>query len=347
MSFQRFIDQNVESLGVVGQKPGPFLKGDAGGTVTAGVGFMAGRLVAEQMDVDVMFDGIIQQIDDVAVESDGPGRAGIHGILCPGERLFFRLHHFTDPALVMTGLDPGRVDFSDDPDPAGDLHGFALSSAHAAQTGRDEELSGQIAFIGDPQHQASGVEQRIVSSVDDALWADVHPASGRHLTVIGHAQCLGPVVVVQIVVHADHQTIGDDDSRCFGPAVEQSHGMSGVQHQCLVLIQGLQILFDQLILHPVLADCTGLSVGDEFIGIQCDLKIQIVVDHDLEGLALDAVGLVFIDGFAVKGFLREIPVAVDLPLFLQLLVEFLCHDFMVLFGDVAQRVFDRQKLILF
>ena len=59
-----------------------------------------------------------------------------------------------------------------------------------------------------------------------------------------------------------------------------------------------EVFLDQAVLHPVLAHLAGLAVGDQLIGIEGDVEVQVVVYHHLEGLALDAGALVLVDGLA-------------------------------------------------
>ena len=66
-----------------------------------------------------------------------------------------------DPALGVTGLDTGIVDLGDDGGSAGDLSSLALSAAHAAKTGGDEQTAGEVLIVGDAELQTAGVEQRV------------------------------------------------------------------------------------------------------------------------------------------------------------------------------------------
>ena len=121
--------------------------------------------------------------------------------------------------------------------------------------------------------------------------------------------------------------------------------MAGHNHQGLLVGQYLQILLDQTVLHPVLANLAGLAVGDQLIRVQGDLEVQVVVDHDLERLALNAVALVLVDGLAVQLALGTEPVAIDTAVLLQLLGELLRHLLVMVGMDVTQRVLDRQGLV--
>ena len=183
--------------------------------------------------------------------------------------------------------------------------------------------------------------------MDDALGPDVHPAAGGHLAVVGNAEGSGAVEVLLIIKGTDHQAVGDDDPGRQLVGMEQAQGMAGHDHQGLLIGQLLQILLDEPVLHPVLADLAGLAVGHQLIGIEGHIKVQVVVDHDLDGLAFHALALVLVDGLAGKLALRTEAVAVNSALLLQLLGKFLCHLRMVIGVNVAQRVFDRQSLIRF
>ena len=107
--------------------------------------------------------------------------------------------------------------------------------------------------------------------------------------------------------------------------VEEAQRMAGHDHQGLLVGQLLQILLDEAVLHPVLADLAGLAVGGELVGVQRHVKVQVVVDHDLDGPALNAFALIFINGLAVELARRTIAVAVNAAVLLQLLGELLGH----------------------
>ncbi|MPM76282.1 hypothetical protein SDC9_123280 [bioreactor metagenome] len=247
----------------------------------------------------------------------------------------------------MTGCDPGSINFCNNTYSTGDLDGFSLSTTHSSQTGGDEQLASKVAFIGNAKHQTSGVKQRVVGSMDYSLRSDIHPASGSHLSIVRYAKRLCPVVVFQIIVHSDHETVGNNDSGCFRAAMEQSDRVSRVENQGFIFIELFQIFLDQLILHPVLANRTCFSVGYQFIRVECHFKVKVIVNHDLEGFSFNTVGFVLIDGLSVQSLLWHVAIAVDFPLFFQFLIKFLGHCLMMLFRNVAQRILHRQQLVRF
>ena len=181
----------------------------------------------------------------------------------------------------------------------------------------------------------------------DALWTDVHPAAGGHLTVVGNTQSSSAVEGFLVIEHTNHQTVGDDNTRGGLVGFKQTQRVTGFNDQRLVIGEHLEIFFDQTVLHPVLADLTGFTVGGQLVRIQGNVKVQVVVDHDLESLAFDAVAFVLVDWFAVQLSCRAEAVAIDSAVLLQLLCKFLCHLLMMVRMDVAQCVFDCQRFVGF
>ena len=105
------------------------------------------------------------------------------------------LRDFGDPALAVSGLDAGVVDFRDNADTARNLDCLRLCAAHAAETAGHEEVACEIAVCRDAEILSAGVQNRIEGTVDDALRADVHPAACGHLAVAraAHRGDTGPV----------------------------------------------------------------------------------------------------------------------------------------------------------
>src|SRR5699024_8547193 len=128
------------------------------------------------------------------------------------------------------------------------------------QTGGDIQLACEVAFLRNAQNQTTSVEQGVEGTVYDALWADVHPAAGSHLTVVCNAQSSSAVECLLIVEHADHQTVGDDGTRRGLVGLKEAEWVTGLDDEGLVVGEHFQIFFNQAVLHPVLADLTGFAV---------------------------------------------------------------------------------------
>ncbi|KAF5038828.1 hypothetical protein DSECCO2_550230 [anaerobic digester metagenome] len=145
-----------------------------------------------------------------------------------------------------------------------------------------------------------------------------------------------------VVEHTDHDAVGDNDARAAPVRFKQAHRMTRHHDKRLFICQNLKILFDKLILHPVLADLAGFAIGDKLIRIKRHFVIQVVINHDLKGFALNAVAFVCIDGLSVDALLGHKAVAVDTPAGHQLLQKFRCQPLMKLLRDIAQGIFQGQ-----
>jgi len=100
-----------------------------------------------------------------------------------------------------------------------------------------------------------------------------------------------------------------------------------------------------MILHPVLTDLTGFSVSDQLIRVQRDIKVQVVVDHDLKRPALDTAAAVFIDRPAFDMTFGPEPVTVYPSPGEQFFQKFGCQLVMPFFGNVTQGVFQGELSI--
>ena len=241
-----------------------------------------------------------------------------------------------------TCVDARRVDFGDYRGGAGYLGGLRLSSAHSAESGRNEEVPRKSLALSEVELLAARVEQRVVGSVYDSLRPDVHPAAGGHLSVVRYAERGRAAEVLGVVEESDHKAVREDDARRGRMRAEESERMARLHYERLVLRDDFKIFFDEEVLHPVLADLPGLSVGDELVRIERHVEVEVVVDHYLEGFAFDALALIFVDGFAVELSFRTEAVAVDASVLLVFLEELGGELFVVLLGDVAQRVLERE-----
>ena len=115
--------------------------------------------------------------------------------------------------------------------------------------------------------------------------------------------------------------------------------MSALDDERLVLGQLFEVLLDEAVLHPVLADLSCLAIGDKFVWIEGDVEAQVVVNHHLEGFPFDTSSLVFVDGFGLKVALGAETVSIDFASCQELVHELGRKLFVQLFGDIAQGVF--------
>ena len=101
---------------------------------------------------------------------------------------------------------------------------------------------------------------------------------------------------------------------------EKADRVARFDDEGLLLGHGPEVRLQQAVLHPVLAHLACLAVGDQFIGIEGHVEIEVVVDHDLAGPALDAIAGVRINGVSLDRPRRPEPVGID-PAHREKLVE--------------------------
>ena len=347
MAAEGLVDEFPEGLRILVEHFRAFFVGEALRAVAAVIGHVAGSLVGHQVHVDIFLVQVFEEVDDVAVIGD---RAGLAFLLMRKSnvlRLFKARGTVADPALRKARVDAGVVHFGDDGRRSCDHSRLALRAGHAAEAGGNEETSPEVSVVRDAQLQPAGIEERVEGAVHDALRADIHPAARGHLAVVRDAEGGGAVEILLIVKCADHKPVCDHDARRALRRMEQSQRMSGHDDQRLLVGQFLQILLDEPVLHPVLADLAGLAVGGQFVWIQRDVEVQVVVDHDLDRAAFDAFAFVFRDRLSVDPSFRTEAIAVDASVFLEFFGKFLRHLSMVFRRNIAKRVPDGQRLVRF
>ncbi len=192
---------------------------------------------------------------------------------------------FAYPSLVITGHQAGFIYLCNNGHRTGNFRRLALGAAHAAQTGGNKQPAGQIFLLGDTQFQPASVQQGVKGAMDNALGADIHPAAGGHLPIVGNAQCRRPIKSVQIVKQPHHQAVCDDNPRGGFVGSKQPYRVPRFHNQGLLVGKLFQIFFNQPVLHPILADLTGFPVGNQLVRIERHLKIQVVIDHHLKGFS--------------------------------------------------------------
>ncbi len=213
VAAQTLVDQFLEFRPVAGQQFAHLLEGDSSRTVSTVVGHVAGGLIRDQIHRNVVLVEVFEQIDDIALVGNRQRFALVGGFEHPSHRLSEILADSADPTLGVPGFDARWIDLGDDSCATSDLERLRLSLRHAPETRSDEGVALEVFVFGGAEVEAVCVEQSDIGAVHDALGPDVHPPSGRHLSVVDTAQGGETLEIFRGVEHADHQTIGDDGSR--------------------------------------------------------------------------------------------------------------------------------------
>ena len=253
-----------------------------------------------------------------------------------------------DPALLETFSGGKRVDLRGHADHAGDVPRFGLGAGHASEAGCNEEQALHVfACSGDPscfQLLACRIHDRDRRPVHDALRSDVHVGAGGHLSVLGHPQGIEPFPVVRLGIVRDHHTIGYYRARSILVARKEPQRESGIDGQGLLLGHRGQILHREPILRPVLEDGPVAAVGNEFVRVLGDARIQVVLDHRHDGGCLARTAGIFIDRAGIDVVGRPETVHVDPSEVAKFPGEFGRQHFMEPLREITQGILQRKGL---
>ena len=182
--------------------------------VSAVVYIVAGCLVGKKVDVEVLFNSRFQKINDIAVVCDGNGFLSCNLLICEFEDFIDVIHDNINPALIVSCLDSGKVNFRKDTYCICDVCSLRLSAAHAAKSRRYESMSCKVSVLRNAKFFTTCIQNCVECSVNDALRSDVHPSACCHLSVVSNAHFFCNFPIVEVVIHTNHQSVCDDDSRC-------------------------------------------------------------------------------------------------------------------------------------
>src|SRR5207245_11462529 len=143
------------------------------------------------------------------------------------ESLFQVTGHALEVAGLKAALDACRVDVDAEESSAVHSSGQRLGAAHAAQAGADHETAGQWVFtstsgFGKMLSTTSG--EGFIGPLQNALGADVDPASGRHLAVHGQAHLLQESEFLPRGPARYEQAVSNEDSRGHFMCADHSNG---------------------------------------------------------------------------------------------------------------------------
>ena len=348
MAAERSLDGLLEPDGIIGHHLLGFLQAVADGIIAAGPGIVQRGLVGTQVDMDSLVSEPLPQVHDIADIGQGDDLLAGGGFADPCHQFVEVLVEFIDPALLETLAGGQGIDLRRYADHAGDVAGFRLGAGHTAETGGHKEHPSPVVAVKTfgPKLFAGRVHDGDGRAVDDALRADVHIGTGRHLAVLGNAERVESLPVVRFGIVGNDHAVGDDHTRGVLVGREKTHRETGVHGQGLLVGHVGQILHGEAVLRPVLEDGAVAAVGDEFVRVLGDAGIQVVLDHGHDGGCLAGFCRVFVNGAGVHLIVRAEPVHVDAAVALQFFCEFGGEDGVVSGREIAQGVLQGQDLFL-
>ena len=127
--------------------------------------------------------------------------------------------------------------------------------------------------------EPGSIEQGNGGPVDDALGADVHVGTSRHLTVLGYAKSIHSLVILLARMVWNHHAVGHHHPGCIGMRRKQAQRVTRIHDECLVICHFAKVLHDEAILRPILEHCSVSTVGDEFVRKLSNGGVKVVVNH--------------------------------------------------------------------
>ena len=227
-----------------------------------------------------------QDFGSVAQQGDGDGLAfgavlgdARQGVVEIGGLL-------VDVTAAQAKIDAGLLAFDVQRAGAGQGGGQRLGAAHAAQACGQHPATSEVAGVV----LTTGFDEGFIGALDDALAADVDPATGGHLAV--HGQALG-IQLVEVLPARPmrHQVgVGDQHARCVAVGLEHADRLAGLHQQGLVVIQVGQALDDLVIALPVACGAADAAVHHQLLGILGHVRVEVVHQHAQRRFGQPALG---------------------------------------------------------
>ena len=317
-----------------------FLQAQAHRIIASGKRIVQGALVRTEVHLDIVLHNVFPHVHRVAEIGERPGHLFFPSLGHAGEQLVQILMDLIHPALLVTLAGRLRVDFGRHRNHPGYVPGLGLGTAHAAQTAGNEQ--GPRRLLADT---ARGVQDRNRGPVHDALRADIHVRTRRHLAILGHTQGIVTFPVVGLAMVGNHHPVGHHHPRRVLVRGEKPQRMPRIHDQGLLVGHFRQIFHDQTVLRPVLENGTVPAIGNQFVRMLRHRRIQVILNHQHDSCRLTAFGRILLDRAGEHRVIRTETVHVNAPVGFQFLGELRRQDRMVLGGEVTQSIAQCQFLL--
>ncbi len=222
----------------------------------------------------------------VAQQADGAGFPRRLVPLSALDGVFQVVGHLVQIAGFQAFLNARGINLHGDAHAPGQLDRQRLRAAHAAQTSRDSDRALEAAT----EVLVCRARERLVGALQDALRANVDPASGGHLAVHHQARFVQTVKFLPGGPVGHQIGIGENHAR--GELVRPQHGhrLAGLNQQGLVVFQTVQRFHNLVESLPVARRLAAPTVDHEVLRMFGHLRIEVVHQHALGGFLNPALG---------------------------------------------------------
>ena len=219
---------------------------------------MRAGLVGKQIGDNAAAREFRDDVRAIAHQSHRHGMLLAHRILENADRFIQRIDADVAVACADAALDALRVNFDAEEGGAVQRGGQRLRSTHAAHAARHHQFAGQVAA----EVLLRGGGEGFIGALENALRADVNPTPRRHLAVHHQAQALelaeffpgGPVA---------HQIgVGNQHARSSFVRLENSHRLSRLHQERLIIAEALQRRDDGVVARPIARRLARAAIDD-------------------------------------------------------------------------------------
>jgi hypothetical protein len=118
-----------------------------------------------------------------------------------------------------------------------------------------------------------------VSSLNDALAANVDPGTGRHLAVHHEALAIEQVEVLPRCPMRHEVGVCDQHAGRVSMSTENADRLAGLDRECLIAIETAQRRDDPVEAFPVTRCTPDTTIDDEFAGLFGNVGVEVVHQH--------------------------------------------------------------------
>jgi hypothetical protein len=228
-----------------------------------------GGLIGDHVELDLVTDQAGHNFGRVA---DQANRRRTARVVQRGERVPVVVGQQVDPPRVEAPTGPPGIDLDGQHAPAVQGDAQALRATHPPEPRGQDTLAGQRAAEVRPGDRA----ERLVGEAEDALGADVEPASGGHLSVHGQPGRLErPEVLGRRPGRHQHRA-RDQYARRVRMGGQHRHRLARLDDQRLGAIEVAQRGDDRLEALPVARGPARPAVHDQVVGALGHPRIEVV-----------------------------------------------------------------------
>ena len=181
-------------------------------------------------------------------------------------------------------VDAVRLAFNSKHRCAGHRSGERLCTTHAAQSGGQNPLAGQVAA----EMLAAHFDKRFISPLHDALAADVDPRTRGHLAKHHQAFFVELAKMFPVGPRRHQVRVGDQHAGGVLVCLENANRLAGLHQQGLVALQLGKLRNDGIEAFPVPGRLADAAIYHEVLRPLGDFRIEIIHEHAQRRLGLPA-----------------------------------------------------------